>query len=257
MIVAVSKETLAGERRVALVPDGVKALVEGGPRAARRGGRRRRRGLPRRRLRGRGRPGRERPRGAPRRRPTCCSRVQPPDDATIAGLREGAALRRAAAAARRARTRALARGAARHGVLARAGAAHHARPGDGRALVAGDARWLPRGARSPRASMPRIFPMLVTAAGTITAARAFVIGAGVAGLQAIATAKRLGAIVEAYDTRAAAAEQIESLGARFVELRARDGRRAGRRRLREGAERGVLRASSAPSWPRRRRARTW
>jgi NAD(P) transhydrogenase subunit alpha len=77
--------------------------------------------------------------------------------------------------------------------------------------------------------MPRIFPMLVTAAGTISAARAFVIGAGVAGLQAIATAKRLGAIVEAYDTRAAAAEQIESLGARFVtfELETKDAQDAG------------------------------
>jgi NAD/NADP transhydrogenase alpha subunit len=67
-------------------------------------------------------------------------------------------------------------------------------------------------------SLPRIFPMLVTAAGTIQPARAFVIGAGVAGLQAIATARRLGAIVEAYDTRAVVAEQVQSLGARFVTL---------------------------------------
>ncbi len=66
--------------------------------------------------------------------------------------------------------------------------------------------------------LPRMFPMLVTAAGTISPARVFVIGAGVAGLQAIATAKRLGAMVEAYDTRAAAAEQVQSLGARFVQL---------------------------------------
>jgi len=67
-------------------------------------------------------------------------------------------------------------------------------------------------------ALPRIFPMLVTAAGTIAAARVLVIGAGVAGLQAIATARRLGAIVEAYDTRPAVREQVESLGARFVEL---------------------------------------
>ncbi len=66
--------------------------------------------------------------------------------------------------------------------------------------------------------LPKIFPMLVTAAGTIQPARVFVIGAGVAGLQAIATARRLGAVVEAYDTRAVVAEQVESLGARFVEL---------------------------------------
>lgn len=67
-------------------------------------------------------------------------------------------------------------------------------------------------------ALPRMFPMMMTAAGTLTAARAFVIGAGVAGLQAIATAKRLGARVEAYDVRPAVKEQIQSLGARFVEL---------------------------------------
>lgn len=64
----------------------------------------------------------------------------------------------------------------------------------------------------------RLFPMLTTAAGTIQAARAFVVGAGVAGLQAIATLRRLGAVVEAYDVRPAAKEQVQSLGARFVEL---------------------------------------
>jgi NAD(P) transhydrogenase subunit alpha len=62
------------------------------------------------------------------------------------------------------------------------------------------------------------FPMLMTAAGTIPPAKAFVLGAGVAGLQAIATAKRLGAVVEAFDVRAAAAEQVESLGAKFVKM---------------------------------------
>ena len=67
-------------------------------------------------------------------------------------------------------------------------------------------------------SLPKIFPMMVTAAGTIQPARVLVIGAGVAGLQAIATARRLGAVVEAYDTRPAVKEQVESLGARFVEL---------------------------------------
>jgi len=66
--------------------------------------------------------------------------------------------------------------------------------------------------------LPRIFPMLTTAAGTITPARIFVIGAGVAGLQAIATARRLGAVVSAYDLRPAAKEQVHSLGGRFVEL---------------------------------------
>jgi len=65
---------------------------------------------------------------------------------------------------------------------------------------------------------PRIFPMLTTAAGTITPGRVLVIGAGVAGLQAIATARRLGAVASAYDLRPAAKEQVQSLGGRFVEL---------------------------------------
>ncbi len=67
-------------------------------------------------------------------------------------------------------------------------------------------------------TLPRMFPMLTTAAGTIKPARAFVIGAGVAGLQAISTARRLGAVVEAYDVRPAAKEQVLSVGAKFVEL---------------------------------------
>jgi NAD(P) transhydrogenase subunit alpha len=67
-------------------------------------------------------------------------------------------------------------------------------------------------------TLPRMFPMLMTAAGTISPARVLVIGAGVAGLQAIATARRLGAVVSGYDIRAAVREQIESLGARFVVL---------------------------------------
>ena len=67
-------------------------------------------------------------------------------------------------------------------------------------------------------TIPRLFPMLTTAAGTITPARVLVIGAGVAGLQAIATARRLGAVVSAYDLRPAVKEQVLSLGGRFVEL---------------------------------------
>jgi NAD(P) transhydrogenase subunit alpha len=67
-------------------------------------------------------------------------------------------------------------------------------------------------------TLPRIFPMMTTAAGTITPARVLVIGAGVAGLQSIATARRLGAVVSAYDLRPASKEQVQSLGGRFVEL---------------------------------------
>jgi H+-translocating NAD(P) transhydrogenase subunit alpha len=66
--------------------------------------------------------------------------------------------------------------------------------------------------------LPKLFPMMMTAAGTLTAARVFIIGVGVAGLQAIATARKLGAIVSAYDVRPACREQVESLGGKFVEL---------------------------------------
>ncbi len=78
-------------------------------------------------------------------------------------------------------------------------------------------------------SLPKLFPMLMTAAGTIPPARVFVLGAGVAGLEAVATARRLGAVVEAYDVRPAVKEQIESLGAKFVELpiEAKDAQTAG------------------------------
>jgi NAD(P) transhydrogenase subunit alpha len=67
-------------------------------------------------------------------------------------------------------------------------------------------------------TLPKIFPMLTTAAGTITPARVLILGVGVAGLQAIATARRLGAVASAYDLRPAVKEQVQSLGARFVEL---------------------------------------
>ena len=67
-------------------------------------------------------------------------------------------------------------------------------------------------------ALPKLFPMLTTAAGTITPARVLILGVGVAGLQAIATARRLGAVVSAYDLRPAVKEQVQSLGARFVEL---------------------------------------
>ena len=66
--------------------------------------------------------------------------------------------------------------------------------------------------------LPKFFPMLMTAAGTVKPAKVVVLGAGVAGLQAIATAKRLGAVVQAYDVRAAAADEIRSMGAKFIDL---------------------------------------
>ena len=82
------------------------------------------------------------------------------------------------------------------------------------AVVAGYRGGAGRGARE----LGKFFPMLITAAGTGGASRVLVLGAGVAGLQAIATAKRLGAVVEAYDVRPAVKEEVESLGAKFVEI---------------------------------------
>ncbi|MCU0719013.1 MAG: Re/Si-specific NAD(P)(+) transhydrogenase subunit alpha [Pirellula sp.] len=70
--------------------------------------------------------------------------------------------------------------------------------------------------------LPKLFPMMMTAAGTLTAAKVFVIGVGVAGLQAIATARKLGAVVQAYDVRPACREQVESLGGKFVQLQLGD-----------------------------------
>ncbi len=67
-------------------------------------------------------------------------------------------------------------------------------------------------------ALPKMFPMLMTAAGTVSPAKVFIVGAGVAGLQAIATARRLGAVVSAYDVRSAVKEQVQSLGAKFVEF---------------------------------------
>lgn len=77
------------------------------------------------------------------------------------------------------------------------------------------------------AALPKFFPMLMTAAGTIAPARVLVLGAGVAGLQAIGTARRLGAVVEAFDVRKAVKEQVESLGAKFVDVETEDAATAG------------------------------
>jgi NAD(P) transhydrogenase subunit alpha len=89
------------------------------------------------------------------------------------------------------------------------------------------------------AALPKFFPMLMTAAGTIAPARVLVLGAGVAGLQAIGTARRLGAVVEAFDVRKVVKEQVESLGAKFVEVDAEDAQGAGgyARELGEDAKR--------------------
>ena len=107
--------------------------------------------------------------------------------------------------------------------------------------------------------LAKFFPMFMTAAGTVPPAKVLVMGAGVAGLQAIATARRLGAVVRAYDVRAAAKEEVQSLGAKFVELdlETQDGRRG----VCQGAVGGVLgqatgaagrRGGGRPTWSSRR-----
>jgi NAD(P) transhydrogenase subunit alpha len=213
MIVAVPKETQPGERRVALAPDGVKAIAKLGlevrvePSAGEAAG---------------FGDGAYAAAGAKLEAGALAAadlvlKVQPPSDAEIARLRSGATLaslmrplddpQRAAALARQGITTFALE------LIPRTTRAQAMDVLSSQATIAGYRAVLLAAMR-----MPKLFPMLVTAAGTITSARVFVIGAGVAGLQAIATAKRLGGVVEAYDTRAAAAEQIESLGARFVKL---------------------------------------
>ena len=227
MIVAVPKETLPGERRVALVPDGVKALAKLGLEVRVEAGAGAEAGCSDADYQAAGARV-ESDRAALLAAADLVLGVNPPDDATIVRLREGVALvallrpldepaRAQALAARRVTAFSLE-------LLPRITRAQAMDVLSSQATLAGYRAVLLAATR-----MPRIFPMLVTAAGTISAARAFVIGAGVAGLQAIATAKRLGAIVEAYDTRAAAAEQIQSLGARFVtfELEVADAQDAG------------------------------
>ena len=93
-----------------------------------------------------------------------------------------------------------------------------------------------KGALLAAEHLPRFFPMLMTAAGTVPPAKVLVIGAGVAGLQAIATARRLGAVVTGFDVRPVVREQIESLGANWLDLGVT--RRRSRRRLRARADAG-------------------
>ena len=106
---------------------------------------------------------------------------------------------------------------------------------DGRALLASNIGGYKAVLIAALEALPKFFPMLTTAAGTIPPAKVLILGAGVAGLQAIATARRLGAVVTAYDTRAVVKEQVQSLGATFLEIRF--GRRRRRRgRLRQSAD---------------------
>ena len=216
MLIVAPKESLSGERRVALVPDAARALKKAGLELAVEAGAGFAAGVDD--------AGYEREQIAVSPaaaellgRADVVLKVQAPSDAEIASMKRGATLLsflrpldEPAIAAR----------------LAAAGITSFAME-----LVPRITRAQAMDALSSQASLagyhavvlastalPKVLPMMTTAAGTIPAARVLVIGAGVAGLQAIATARRLGAVVEAYDTRPAVKEQIESLGGRFVEL---------------------------------------
>lgn len=217
MIVAVPSETAAGERRVALVPDGVRALVRDGHEVRVQSGAGAAAGHPD--------AAYEEAGARLQADAAACMagadvvlRVQgPTEEGEIAALPEKAAL---VALLRPLDDPGTAARLAARGVtsfalelMPRITRAQSMDVLSSQATVAGY-----RAVLLAATKLPKMFPMLVTAAGTLSPARVFVIGAGVAGLQAIATARRLGAVVEAYDLRPAVREQVESLGARFVEL---------------------------------------
>jgi NAD(P) transhydrogenase subunit alpha len=219
LIVGVPAETTPGERRVALVPDAVKALVAGGVEVVVESGAGSSAGFEDAAYVAAGARLADRSTafGA-----DVVVKVQPPRERTGGGhevddLRSGAVL---IAFLRPLDTPALAKRLAARGVTSFAmelvPRITRAQAMDALSSMSNLAGY--RAVLLGASALPKIFPMMVTAAGTIHPARVFVIGAGVAGLQAIATARRLGAIVEAYDTRPAVREQVESLGARFVDL---------------------------------------
>ena len=214
MIAGVPRESSPGERRVALVPDAVRALVELGVEIAVEAGAGVEAGFTDADYEAAG--ARIADVGAVLGADVVL-KVQPPSSEEVGALRKGAVL---IGFLRPLDTPELARRLADHGTTAfsmelmpRITRAQSMDALSSMSTISGY-RAVILGADA----LPKIFPMLVTAAGTIQPAKAFVIGAGVAGLQAIATARRLGAVVEAYDTRPAVREQVESLGARFFEL---------------------------------------
>ena len=215
MIAGIPAETAPGERRVALTPEAVKALVKDGIQVVVQAGAGTAASFDDASYAAAG--ARVSPGAAEALAADLVLKVAPPSEAEVAALREGAAyigflrpLDAPTLAQRLAQRRSTAFALE---LVPRITRAQSMDALSSQANLAGY-----RAVLLAANSLPRIFPMLVTAAGTIQPARVFVIGAGVAGLQAIATARRLGAIVEAYDTRAVVAEQVQSLGARFVSL---------------------------------------
>ncbi len=209
MKLGVPRETVAGERRVALVPDAVAKLVKAGHEVVVEAGAGVESGFPDAAFQAVGAK-----LGDPWSADLVC-KVQKPDSAEIGKLREGTAL---------------------IGQLQAATNPELLRQLAGRRVTAFSLELLPRITRAQAMdvlssqatvagykavllaaeTVPKFLPMLVTAAGTLSPARVLVLGAGVAGLQALATARRLGAITSAFDVRAAVKEQVESLGAKFL-----------------------------------------
>ncbi len=209
MKLGVPRETVAGERRVALVPDTVAKLVKAGHEVVVEAGAGVESGFPDATYQAAGAKT-----GDPWTADLVC-KVQKPDTAEVGKIREGAAL---------------------IGTLQAATNPDLLRQLAGRRVTAFSLELLPRITRAQAMdvlssqatvagykavllaaeTVPKFLPMLVTAAGTLSPARVLVLGAGVAGLQALATARRLGAITSAFDVRAAVKEQVESLGAKFL-----------------------------------------
>ncbi len=209
MRIGVPRETTAGERRVALVPEAVGRLVKAGHHVTLEAGAGVEAGFPDAAYAAAGATA-----GDPWSADVVC-KVQKPSAAEVGKLREGGALVSVLQAATSADLlRQLAQRRITAFSLELLPRITRAQPMDvlsSQATVAGYKAVL-----LAAATTPRFFPMLVTAAGTLPPARVLVLGAGVAGLQAIATARRLGAVVSAFDVRAAVKEQIESLGAKFL-----------------------------------------
>ncbi|MBI4917675.1 MAG: Re/Si-specific NAD(P)(+) transhydrogenase subunit alpha [Acidobacteria bacterium] len=214
MRIGVPRETRAGERRVALVPESVKKLVGAGIQVTVEGGSGSGSFFPDDAYRGAGAEivaGGAAVLGAA----DLVLKVQPPTPGEVGLMREGAMLLATLLPARNAEV--VAALAARRvtafstDLIPRITRAQAMDTLSSMANIAGY-----RAVLIAASELPRYFPMLMTAAGTVFPAKVFVIGAGVAGLQAIATARRLGAAVEATDTRPAVREQIESLGAKWV-----------------------------------------
>ena len=216
MIIGVTKETVAGERRVALVPDAVKKLVGDDLEVVIQAGAGEAAGFPDAMYTEKGAT-LESDAAAVLGRADVALGVQPPSPEALGALRRGAIW---VGFLKPLDELELAKSLAEKGItsfsmelMPRITRAQSMDALSSQSTISGY-----RAVLLASLHLPKIFPMLVTAAGTLSPARVLVIGAGVAGLQAIGTARRLGAVVEAYDTRPAVKEQVESLGARFVEL---------------------------------------